>query len=132
MLKALEIVTVLLSDFKASSTVNVLSDTYNQEYVQLPNADVVPYWQGSGTDYSLGNVSKVMVELDKKTATISGVLGVMFDKQCLGVCNTSKRVTTNYNAKGEFYNNYYKYDAGYFNDLNENFVVFFMAEKPTT
>lgn len=127
-----QLTTVLLSDFKASSSVNVLSDTFNKEYATLPSADVVPYWQGSGTDYSFDKVSKINVEIGGKTTEFGGVIGVMFDRQALGVCNTSKRVTTNYNAKGEFYNNYYKYDAGYFNDLNENFVVFFMAEKPTT
>ena len=61
------------------------------------------------------------------TVSISGVLGVMFDRDALGVTNLDKRVTTNYNAKAEFFNNYYKFDAGYFNDTNENFVVFFVA-----
>ena len=55
----------------------------------------------------------------------------MFDTQAVGVANLDKRVTTNYNASAEFYTNYYKMDAGYFNDLNENFVVFFVSdEKP--
>ena len=45
----------------------------------------------------------------------------------MGVTSLDRRVTTNYNAKGEFFNNYYKFDAGYFNDLNENFVVFYIA-----
>ena len=51
----------------------------------------------------------------------------MFDRDAMGVCNLDRRVTTNYNAKAEFYNNYYKFDAGYFNDFNENCVVFFVA-----
>ena len=64
---------------------------------------------------------------DNHEITLGGVIGVMFDRDSLGVCNTDRRVTTNYNAKAEFYNNYYKFDAGFFNDLNENFVVFFVA-----
>ena len=62
-----------------------------------------------------------------KEVDVSGVLGVMFDRDALGVTNLDRRVTTNYNAKAEFFNNYYKFDAGYFNDTNENFVVFFIA-----
>ena len=30
-------------------------------------------------------------------------------------------------AKAEFFNNFYKFDAGYFNDTNENFIVFYVA-----
>lgn len=55
-----------------------------------------------------------------------GILGIMFDRDALGVTNMDRRVTTNYNAKAEFYNNWFKMDAGYFNDLNENFIVFFI------
>ena len=57
----------------------------------------------------------------------TGIIGVIFDRDALGVSNLQRRVTTNYNAKAEFYTNFYKFDAGYFNDLNENFVVFFVA-----
>ena len=51
----------------------------------------------------------------------------MFDRDALGVCNKDRRVTTNYNAKGEFWNQWAKFDCEYFNDTNENFIVFFVA-----
>ena len=54
----------------------------------------------------------------------------MFDRDALGVCNLDRRVTTNYNPKAEFFSNWYKFDAGYFNDLNENFVLFYVADEP--
>ncbi len=125
---------VLLSDFKASAKSYLYSQTYNKNEVALPECESVPYWQGSGTNYRFADVSKITVTIadptnDSKTITrtISGILGIMYDKDSMGVCNTDRRVTTNYNAKGEFFNNYYKFDASYFNDLNENFVVFFVA-----
>ena len=119
---------VMLADFKKSADVFLQSTTFNEEYTKLPNAEVVPYWQGSGTGYDFTDTGKVYV----KTAsghdeTVTGVLTVMFDRDALGVTNFNRRVTTNYNPKAEFYNNWYKADAGYFNDLNENFVVFFVA-----
>ena len=61
----------------------------------------------------------------------SGILAVMFDRDALGVTNLDRRVTTQYNAKAEFFNNFYKFEAGYFNDLNENFVVFFVKDAAT-
>lgn len=123
---------VLLSDFKASAKSYLYGDTYNENEVALPDSESVPYWQGSGTNYEFADVSKITVTIatsDDKTVTrtIGGILGIMYDRDSMGVCNTDRRVTTNYNAKAEFYNNYYKFDASYFNDLNENFVVFFVA-----
>lgn len=120
--------TVLLSDFAKAAQTYLYSDTYNKEQVLLPKAETVPSWQGTGTDYTFGSVSTINVKSSSGAdVNISGVLGVMFDRDALGVSNLDRRVTTNYNAKAEFFNNYYKFDAGYFNDTNENFVVFFAA-----
>lgn len=119
---------VMLTDFKKAADVFLQSNTFNDEFTKLPKAEEVPYWQGSGTGYAFADTSKVYI----KTAsghdeTITGVLGVMFDRDAVGVTNMNRRVTANYNPKAEFFNNWFKYDAGYFNDLNENFVVFFVA-----
>lgn len=125
--------TVLLADFKASATAYLESDTFHNDLVTLPNSETVPYWQGSGAGYAFNDVSSIDVKTQNPTADgtidvkIGGILGVMFDRDCLGVANLNRRVTTNYNAKAEFYNNYYKFDAGYFNDTDENFIVFFVA-----
>lgn len=120
--------TVLLSDFAKAAQAYLYADTFHNEQVLLPTAETVPSWQASGKDYAFENTSKVDVKsASGATISIDGVLGVMFDRDALGVTNLDKRVTTNYNAKAEFYNNYYKFDAGYFNDTNENFVVFFVA-----
>lgn len=119
---------VLLSDFAAAANVYLQSDTFNEQFTALPNAETVPYWQGSGTEYGFDSVSKINIKTASNDAVeIGGILGVMFDRDALGVSNLDRRVTTNYNAKAEFFTNFYKFDAGYFNDLNENFVVFFVA-----
>ena len=120
--------TVLLSDFAAAAKTYLYADTFHDENVLLPKAETVASWQATGKDYAFEDVSKIDVKsASGATISIKGVLGVMFDRDALGVTNLDKRVTTNYNAKAEFFNNYYKFDAGYFNDTNENFVVFFIA-----
>lgn len=119
---------VLLADFKDAANVFLQSDTFHDTFTRLPNAETVPYWQGSGTGYSFADVSSInIVTASGNTVAASGILGVMFDRDSLGVANIDRRVTTNYNAKAEFYNNFHKFDAGYFNDTDENFVVFFAA-----
>lgn len=118
---------VLLSDFAKAAQTYLYSDTFNRGDVLLPQAETVPFWQGSGQNYEFASTGHINVkERGGKAVEISGVLGVMFDRDALGVSNLDRRVTTNYNAKAEFFNNYYKFDAGYFNDTNENFVVFFI------
>ena len=120
---------VMLEEFKSSADVYLQSDTFHNEFVKLPEAEGVAYWQGSGTDYAFASTSKIMVKDSKGNATTkTGILAVMFDRDALGVCNKDKRVTTDYNAKAEFYNNFYKFDCEFFNDTNENFVVFYIAD----
>lgn len=128
-----DVVTVLLSDFSSAVDVFLQSDVFNKELTSLPKHETVPYWQGSGTDYSFEDVSKIHVKTSSgKVVEASGILGVMFDVNAVGVANLDRRVTTHYNAKAEFYTNYYKMDAGYYNDLNENFIVFFIGQTPDT
>lgn len=119
---------ILLSDFAKASDSFSMSSTFHNEFVALPKGEIVPYWQGSGTDYSFSSVSSINVKTASgDTVNASGILGVMFDREALGVTNLDRRVTTNYNPKAEFFSNWYKFDAGYFNDMNENFVLFYVA-----
>jgi len=118
---------ITLSDFENASKIFLQSDTFNKDLVALPMHEVVPYWQGSGTDFAFGNISKINVTTtNDHNLEIDGVLAVMFDHDALGVSNLDRRVTTHYNAKAEFFNNWHKVDAGYWNDFAENFVVFFV------
>lgn len=129
--------TVLLSDFADSAEVYLMSDTYHNDTVSLPQHETVPYWQGSGKTYSFSDVSTIKVKINDGTKTAkdvtqAGIVGVMFDTNALGVSNLNQRTTTAYNARAEFYTNFYKMDAGYFNDLNENFVVFYISDTDFT
>ncbi len=132
---------VMLEDFASAADVYLQSDTFHNEMVKLPNAETVPYWQGTGTDYGFGSISTMHYqvkadthdntadtwEIKNQEVTLSGVLCCIFDRDALGVNNYNQRVPTHVNAMGEFINNFYKVDARYFNDYGENFVVFFVA-----
>lgn len=123
---------VILSDLASASKVYLESDTYNQDNVKITNYDTVPYWQGSGTTYNFKDTSKIDIAIKDGTQTKeviqTGILGVLFDTSALGVSCQNPRTTTAVNARAEFYTNFNKYDAMYYNDLNENFVVFMIAD----
>lgn len=117
---------ILHADFAAAADAYLQSDTYHNEFVALPNADTVAFWQGSGSNFSWSDTSKIIVtprDSDAPT-TVSNIVGLMFDRDALGVSNLDRRVTSNWNAKAEFTNNWYKFDAGYFNDFNENTILY--------
>lgn len=119
---------VLLEDFASGADIFLQSNTFHNELSALPTAETVPYWQGSGTGFDFTDVSKINVtSAGGHAVNTSGILGVMFDRWALGVNNVSRKVTSQWTPNAEFFTNFYKYKAGFFNDLNENFVVFFVA-----
>lgn len=123
---------VMLDAFAAAADVYNQSDTFHDNFTSLPNAELVPFWQGSGTSYDMDSISTINVEIPtsdgKKEVEATGIIGVMFDRDALGVCNRNQRVTTHYNARAEFFNNWYKVDSMQFFDGNENTVVFYAAD----
>lgn len=127
---------VLLSEFRNAANVYLQSDTFHNELTKLPDSEPMNYWQGTGATYEFDKTSTINVTVKDpatpsttKDVSLSGILGVIFDRDALGVCNVDNRITTHYNAKAEFYNNFYKNDAQYFNDWNENFVMFYIADS---
>lgn len=122
---------VMLDVFKNSVDTYLYDglNQFNTENLRFPeNVETVPYWQGSGTDYGFDSVSKIYVDTPSgHTVQTTGILAIAFDRDALGVSNVSRRVTTNYNPKAEFWSEFHKFDAGYFLDTDENCVVFFVA-----
>ena len=122
---------VMLDEFKNAADVYLYDglNQFNTENIRLPGSmETVAYWQGSGRSYGFADTSAINVKTPTgNTVTAGGIIGVIFDRDTLGVTNVDRRVTTNYNAKAEFFNEWHKRDAGYFLDLDENFVVFYLA-----
>lgn len=123
---------VMLSEFVNAAEVYLYDGIgqFKDSNIRFPDKiDKVPYWQGSGTGYAFSDTSSINVvsPMTKQTVSASGILGVIFDRDALGVSNLDRRVRSQYNGKGEFTNYWYKFDAGYFLDTDENCVVFFVA-----
>lgn len=119
---------VLLSDFKNNLETHLIPVVQNSENLRL-TSETVPYWQGSGKSFSFEDISKIDVTLDSRdeVAKVGGLVGILFDDEALKVGNLRQYVTTTYNAKGDFYTNYYKEQSGFFVDLAENFVIFYVG-----
>lgn len=122
---------ILHTDLASASDIYLQSDTYHNELTKLPEHETTPYWQGSGTSYDFSSTGTVKATIEvgssTKAITASGIIGVLFDHEAAGLNQIERRVTSHRNDKAEFTNFFYKEDCGYFNDLNENAVVFYIA-----
>ena len=121
---------VLHTDLAKAMEVYLQSDTYHDELVRIGEYETIPYWQIQGDKYQLANTSRIDVKLaSDKTHTVDRnyVIGVLFDRDAIGVLNDNRRTTSAYNANGEYWTNFYKVDTSYFNDLAENGLIFVLG-----
>lgn len=123
---------VVLAEFSKSVEAYMTADTYHDTMVALPNYDTVNFWQsikdtveGTTTYYDFATTSSIQIKTSANhNVTKGGIVAVMFDRDAIMLCNENDRVTTAYNAKQEFVNNFYKFDISLFNDVAENGIVF--------
>lgn len=119
---------VMLSEFRAAADVFLQSNTFHDEYTKLINAETVPFWQGSGTDFAFSDTGTIkLTTSENHSVNPTGILCTIFDRDALGVNGYNSRVDTHWNEPAEFTNYWYKRDARYFNDFNENMIVFYVA-----
>lgn len=121
---------ILHADFRAAAEVYLYngSGQFKDEFLRLPEADTTPYWQGSGTSYAFADTSKIDVTSTGNHAVeVGGILGVMFDRDALGLSNLEQHVETELVKSARFINYFHFWDCGHWTDANENFVVFFVA-----
>ena len=121
---------VLNSAYSRAIDVMMTADTYHDDMVSIGSYETVPYWQGSGTAYALTDRTSINVKLpsdNTETVTQQYIIGVMFDRDAMAINNTDMRVTSSYNANGEYYNNFYKVDTSNMIDTAENGIILTLA-----
>lgn len=116
---------VVLSDLDAGLKFNLYGDTYNEEFVKLDNYKTIPFWQGTGTDMGIASRSALKITTSGgSTVDKSGILGILFDRDGIMACNEDPEVRSQYNADGNFTNFFYCYDASFYNDFDENGIIY--------
>lgn len=119
---------VLLGDYVDAVDSVLQSTTFHNELTSLPYFDEVAFWQGSGTESAFDDYSAINVTTaGGHTISQSGIVGVIFDRDALAIANEDRRVTSYWNPKGEFFNEWHKAEARYLMDTNENIVCFIIA-----
>lgn len=128
---------VFLAEYVKDAETYLYSDTFHKEFVELSGFDEVGFWMGTGKDGSLSSRSSIMGKFvgnneELVQGGIDGVIAMLFDEEACAVCCEHDRVTSQYNGRGEYTNYFYKWDAGYLNDQEENCVVFYVSDTTIT
>lgn len=116
---------IVLSDLDAGLKFNLYGDTYNEEFVKLDNYKTIPFWQGTGVSMGIAARSALNITTSSgQTVKRNGILGILFDRDGIMACNEDPEVRSQYNADGNFTNFFYCYDASFYNDFDENGIIY--------
>lgn len=130
---------IILSKFANIAKFGVRANTYNEELLGIGDFDRVTAWQAinaGGNNFDFGAVSTIRLSAGSVTklgltpdtgqtyATISNVIGLMYDKYALGITLDKKRVTQNYIAVNDTWNSFYHSLVNYVCNPDYNIAVF--------
>ena len=122
-----KIVVNLLQDFTSACDTFLGANTFHDELVKLPMYDSVAYWQGAGESFDFNDTSAIKVKIDESnTIEKKGIIGIVYDYEAMGVTLNERRSTSERNNHDEYTNYYNKANIGYFNDMSENGIVFYL------
>lgn len=116
----------VLEDFESRLETVVQYQAFRDGYVKLNNYHTTSFWQ------SIKNPSTINIKPSSGGTAIEQdyILAVLYDRDALGLYKKdSWNSTTPFNSAGGYYNTYYHHKELYFNDLSENFVVFYIANE---
>lgn len=126
----------LLADFANACKFNVTADTFNADEIGLGDFDKVTSWQAfsadSLRDFDVETNSSISISADSQNKlglgtgafAKKGVIGVVYDYRAMGICPYRTKVTSNYTASADFWNQYHHQLVNYILDANFNIVSF--------
>ena len=120
----------LYSPFVDQMNARVLADTFNTQRAEYADFESVNYWQAATTPDSI-NVKPAYLKvsdgtiIESQTAiSKSGLIGVIFDRDALGVTIMNEETSvTPYNSKGRYWNTWKSFIQRYWNDFTEKGCV---------
>ena len=117
----------LLEDFDSRIKTSLMADTFNAEFLKLPNYGTVPFWEGVGNT-SFDDVSSINVTSKSGTSARSGIVGFITDKWAIMHTIKSERVASQFFDIENLTIYSYQFVDQYMNDLTQNGVVFVLND----
>lgn len=127
---------LLISQFAKDIRFNARANTFNSNELAFGDYEELNSWQGikesGSTEFDFDTVTKVTISADSNNKlgigteafTRSGVIGLCFDKMAIGICLDRVKMTSNYTACADFWNEFTHILVNYLLDDNFNIVAF--------
>ena len=118
----------MLDEFLRAMEAEVLADTYHDSFLRYADVESVGYWQAIENPDEI-QVTPVYTDTSCAPATgaaqtMTDVIGVVFDKDAVGYNIYQDSMDASpYNARGDYYNLWYRVRIQYQNDVTEKGFV---------
>ena len=120
---------VMYAPFVNNVDSRVLSTTFNDEYLKYVEKSLITYWQTPETPFSIAatpsyTAADGTITTASEAVEVNNIVGILFDEEAMGhtIVNEFSDPTP-FNARGGYYNQYWKWTDRYWNDLTENAFV---------
>lgn len=114
---------IVIADLDKGLAFNLYGDTYNEEFVKLDNYKTIPFWQANGKDAATRSAIKITTSANHNVNQ-GYVVASLVDKNAVMICNETPEVRSQYNPDGNFYNYFHSFDCSYYNDFDENAIIY--------
>lgn len=131
---------LVLTEMAAASEAYLENDSF-QNIVRLPNYTEVPYWQANSdgndiNEFDTNSAIKITPSSEEGAATpqdveVEGIICLLADRQAVGVGINKRRSGSFYNSIDAYENISSSATIGYYNDISENAVLFYVGADPT-
>lgn len=131
---------LFLSEFSRNYEYSVPSKAYNKEFVSLGDYDSVICWQAfrdlSKSNFDVETCSTVSIAADPENKlgvgtepyVVKGVIGFLLDERAMGISLFKRKITTNYTACADFWNEFHTTLINYIVDTKLNMVAIKYSE----
>lgn len=118
----------LLADYVNRMDAEVLSTTYNEEYLQIGDFEEVSYWQSISSPDAIkvtpGYMDATGAIVSGTAQTMGKVFGILFDEEAIMTQEVNQwNAPTPFNVAGGYTNFYWHKSDRYLNDFTEKGVV---------
>lgn len=125
---------ILLTKFAMAAKFGVRANTYNEQLLGIGDYDEVATWQaamasGDSNPYNFATASTISLSegaskeagVGETATTITGVIGVIYDRYAMGITIDKRKTTSQYSASRDTTNFFYHALANYV--VNDNYPI---------
>lgn len=118
----------MYAPFMNAINARVRANTFDNSYLQMAETEAINFWQSIETPAQINVTPTYMDTTGQITTganvTASNVIGIMYDRDAMGIVTQNERVMqTPFNARGHYSNIFWTYVQKWYSDFTEKAIV---------